>query len=205
MSLAAACAETQAMIRRARSLFATESQSPAAASESAGALRRAAQSAGDARAAMSQLSGELADAHGLFVGRSAPALTASSHSDVVLETQLRQAAALGRAGAAQIGTIAEENQSTAAAAVLARTPAAQVAILTALRSQATRTQQIVNSTHEAAGQIAQTTRGLRYPDGGSGGPDDRIVADSDQRDTVQMVDNTTKPPPPRWPAADPKH
>ena len=201
MSLAAACAETQALIRRARSLFATESQSPDAASESAGELRRAAQTTGDAGAAMRRLSGELVDAHGLFVGRSAPALTASSHTDMVLEAQLRQAAALSQTGAAQIDAIAEENKSTAAAAAAARTPAAQMAVVAALRSQAARTQQIVDSTQQAAGQIAQTTRGLRYPDGGSGGPDDTTAGDPDQRHTVQMVDNKTKPPPPPPPQA----
>lgn len=137
---------------------------------------------------MTELSGELVDAHGLFVGRSAPALTASSHTDMVLETQLRQAAALSQTGAVQIDAIAEENKSTTASAAVARTPAAQVAVVAALRSQAARTQQIVNATEQAAGQIAETTRALRYPDGGPG--------DRDQRPTVRMVDNTTKPPPP---------
>ncbi|WP_431240961.1 hypothetical protein ACQ86B_28990 (plasmid) [Mycolicibacterium aichiense] len=197
MSLTNACTEVGAVINRARSLFATSPEPPIAAGAAAAALRRAAEGSVGARSQMSTLSGDLIDQHAAFVARSAPALTASAQADVAVGSQLQNAALLTRSGASQLDALAAENRATTAAAAGARSPAAQRAVLTALKGQVSRAQAIVGSAQQAATQLAAGIRTARYraPTGGPG-PDDQIVdADAKKRGGIQLVDNRTGPAP----------
>ena len=185
------------MIGRARSLFGTDSEPPSAANAAASALHRANDRSVGARSQMSGLSGALFDQHTAFLGRSAPALTASAQADAAVGSQLQNAALLTRSGASQLEALAAENRATSATASGARSPAAERAVLTALKGQVSRTHATVESAQQAATQLASGIRSLRYPPPAGGHqPDDQIVDDdTKRRDGIQLVDNTTGPVP----------
>jgi hypothetical protein len=159
MSLAQACAEVEAIIERARSLFAANPEPYAAA----GQLSATSLATATAGQGIPELSGELMGVHRGFTERSATTLEQVAGADARLSAQVAQAAELTRSGAARLTALAQESHETARAAATVTTAAGQRAILTALKSQVDRAAQIVNETQQRAGELAGHTQLLDYP------------------------------------------
>jgi hypothetical protein len=135
MSVAQACAEAQAAIERARSLFAATPEP--AASNGVGAITGAAQSNSAAGHLTGEQSGELIDQHRSFVDQSAGTLAAAARSDATLNAHVTTAGAITQTGAARLAAIAAETQATSRVTTTS-TPAGERAVLAALRSQVQR-------------------------------------------------------------------
>jgi hypothetical protein len=102
MSVVQACAETGAAIQRARSLFASEPEPAAAATNAAGAVETATQSATTAGQTTSDMSGAFITTHKTFVDESAPKLSAAPRTDTALQEHTAAAATLTQAGARRL-------------------------------------------------------------------------------------------------------
>ena len=81
MSVVQACAETEAAIQRARSLFASEPEPAAGALNGGSTVQTAAQSTTTAGQITSDLSGAFIATHKAFVEQSAPRLSAGAQTD----------------------------------------------------------------------------------------------------------------------------
>jgi hypothetical protein len=169
MSLAQACADTAAAIQRARSLFASEPQPAAETLNSGSTIHSAAQSTAAAGASTSDMSGAFIATHKAFVEQSAPKLSTAVQTDAALQTHASTAATLTRAGARRLDMIAEQTQATSRAAATASSPAAQRAVLIALRSQLAQANDGVTTTKQQASALAGQVRALKYPPANSGG------------------------------------
>ena len=162
MSLVQACADAQAAITRARSLFGSSGTGdvPNSSTEIMGAV----QTATAGRDRTSEMAGGAGmPAYRDMVDRSIPPLTTASTSDAGLTTQLTTAAAVTTAGAARLDSIAAQTRTISAAAPAARTAADQRAILTALRGQMQQASQVVQTTQQQASSTATQIRSLKYP------------------------------------------
>lgn len=201
MSVAAACAHTATAISRAQRLFAAAPQSPTTVTEQATALEQAHERSATAGAHLvASTTGALADRYGVFTTRVNAALATFGRADTTIARQAAAAAAVTQSGAAQIEAIAAENRITLAAAAGARSPAAQRAVLAALRSQLTRIQSVVNDARAVSATLAGQVRAAHYP--AATAPDDHIVGeDVPSGPQIQPVDNTTADPLPTEPAS----
>ena len=161
MSLAQACAQTEAAIQRARSLFASAAQPPM---ESAlGDIDRAARSTASTAQMTGDLSGVLIDRHTTFADENAPILGSAAQTDAALQTHAAAAAALTETGARRLDAIAAQTRATSQAAATVSTPAGQRATLVALRSQLSQAADVVSTTKEQASGLAGQVRALKYP------------------------------------------
>jgi hypothetical protein len=131
MSLVQECAEVEASIERARSLFSTEPEPATAATDGAGAIRGAAQSNGAAGQLTGDLSGALIAQHTTFVEHSTGTLGAAARSDATLNAHVTTAAVITQTGAARLAAIAAETQATSRGAATVSTPAGERAVLAA--------------------------------------------------------------------------
>jgi hypothetical protein len=168
MSLAQACAQTEAVVQRARSLFASAPQPPL---ESAlGDIDRAAQSTAATARMTGDMSGVLIDRHTTFANQNAPILSSAAHIDAAVQAHVSAAAAVTETGARRLDAIATQTRATSQAAATASTPAAQRAVLVALRSQLSQAADVVSSTQQQASGLAGQVRALKYspPAGGHG-------------------------------------
>jgi hypothetical protein len=162
VSVVQACADAQAAIARARSLFG--SAGAIEVPNSAAEITAAAQTATAGRDRTVEMAGGAGmPAYREMVDRSVPPLTTAATSDAGLTTQLTTAAAVSRAGAAQLDSIAAQTRTISAAAPTARSAAAQRAIVTALRAQMMQASQVVQTTQQQAGAAATQIRSLQYP------------------------------------------
>jgi len=162
VSVAQAAAEVQAVVDRARSLFAS---SPESATHSGASLQTAGRSVADAGERSAELSGDLINRHREFATTQAQSLTNAGGTDSALQTQLSAAAMATETGARQLEAIAAQTRTIAQAAATAQTPAAQRTILAALRSQVARANDVVSATRQQAGDIAGQVRALNYGHG----------------------------------------
>jgi hypothetical protein len=130
-----------------------------------GCLACASQATADAAQRTVDNSGILITRHQLFATDSAATLSAASQTDASLHTHTAAAASLTQIGAQRIDAIAAQTRATAqaAAAPTALSPAAQKAILTALRSQVAAARDVVASTTTQASELAGEIRALQYP------------------------------------------
>jgi hypothetical protein len=184
MSVVQACADAEAAIARARSLFGARGgiDGPNSASEITGAAQTAA--AGRDRT-LDMAGGVGLPSYRDMVDRSIPPLTTAATSDSGLATHLVTAAAVTNAGATQLDGIAAQTRTISAAAPTARTAADQRAILTALRGQLQQASQAVQTTQQQDSAAATQIRTLRYPKD----------APASSGDRVQALDDGKKPPP----------
>jgi hypothetical protein len=156
MSVVQACAEAEAAIQRARSLFASQPEPPATgAANAAGAVQNAAQTTTTAGQATSDMSGAFITTHKAFVDESAPKLSAASQTDTTLQAHTAAAATLTQAGAQRLDTIAAQTRETSQAAATVSTPAGEKAVLVALRSQLARANDVVSTTQTAGGRTSR--------------------------------------------------
>jgi hypothetical protein len=102
MSVVRACAETEAAIQRARSLFASEPEPAAAATNAAGAVETAVQSTATAGQTTNDMSRAFITTHKTFVDESAPKLSAAPRTDTALQEHTAAAATLTQAGARRL-------------------------------------------------------------------------------------------------------
>jgi hypothetical protein len=177
MSVVQACADAQAAIARARSLFGSSSSIdvPNSATEITGAAQTA--TAGRDRT-VDMAGGAGMPAYREMVDRAIPPLTTASTSDAGLTTHLTTAAA-------QLDGIAAQTRTISAAAPTARTAAQQRAVLTALRAQLQQVSQVVQTTQQQAVAAATQVRTLQYPKD----------APASSGDGIQALDDGKKPPP----------
>jgi hypothetical protein len=173
MSVVQACADTEAAIAHARSLFGStvDIDVPNGSSEITGAVQTAA--AGRDRT-IEMAGGAGMPAYRAMVDRSIPPLTTASTSDAGLTTQLVTAAAVSSAGAARLDSIAAQTRTISAAAPAARTAADQRAILGALRGQLQQASQVVNTTQQQAGAATTQIQSLKYPKDAPGSSGDGV-------------------------------
>jgi hypothetical protein len=189
-SLVQACAEAQAAIGRARSLFASAPETGSPAASLVATMTGAAQTTTTAGELTGGLSGALVDQHQIFVERSAGSLGSAGRTDAKLNTDLATAAALTQTGAARLDAIAAQSRATSQAAATVSTPAGQRAILAALRSQLAQVSGVVNSTQQQAGGLTGHIRAVNY-------------SLRTGRPTVRLVDNITRGPVPQQPPPPP--
>jgi hypothetical protein len=161
VSISQLCAEAQATIARARSLFGESA--PSVPTTGSADLSAAAQGTTAARSHTTDLSGTAVSAYQAGADRSAGHLSSASASDTTVAGQLTTAAAIDRAGAAQLDQIKANNDATVRMAPLARTPAAQRVLATALRSHVTAASQVVQSTRQQVSGLAGQIQLVDYP------------------------------------------
>jgi hypothetical protein len=182
MSLVQACAQTEAAIERARSLFGSGRQAPAAAA--LGAVDTAAESTTATAQHTGDMSGVAIARYQSFAHHSAAQLSQAAHTDTALQAHVATAATLTQTGAQRLEAIAAQTRATAQAASTATTPAAQRTILTALRSQLAQATDVVITAKQQASGIASEVRLLGYPldrpgpgpPGNGQGPDNPVPA-----------------------------
>lgn len=163
MSVVQACVAVQAAIARARSLFGSPI-SGGISHTSSTLIAEAVQVAAAARDRTVDMVGGLGmPSYRDMVDRSIPPLMTASTSDAGLTTHLAAAAAATKAGADRLDAIAAQTRIIAQAAAVARTGAAQRAILTALRGQLQQASEVVQTTQQQGGAAATQIRALRYP------------------------------------------
>jgi len=160
-ALTALCAQAADAIGHARSLFGDPSPSDAA-DQSSAALHQSAHITTAAGSRTDGSSGAGIDAYRRFNIGAATDLTAVAQSDTAVSAHMQHAAAVVQAGAARLDAIAEENRATTLQAQQARTPADQAAIARVLRSQISRTQQVVSDTQQQAAGIASGIQAVDY-------------------------------------------
>jgi hypothetical protein len=162
MSLVQTCADAEASIARARSLFGSPGSIdvPNSATEITGAVQTA--TAGRDRT-LDMAGGSGMPAYRDMVDRAVPPLTTASTSDSGLTTHLTAAAAVTQAGATRLDSIAAQTRTISQGAPAARTAAQQRAILTALRGQLQQVSQVVQTTQQQDGAAATQIRSLQYP------------------------------------------
>jgi hypothetical protein len=173
MSVVQACADGEAAIRRARSLFGSSGSIdvPNSSAEITNAVQTA--TAGRDRT-VDMAAGSGMPAYREMVDRSIPPLTTASTSDAGLTTQLTTAAAVTNAGATRLDNIAAQTRTMSATAPTARTAADQRAILTALRGQLQQASQVVQTTQQQAGAASTQIRSLKYPKDAPGSSGDAV-------------------------------
>lgn len=162
MSIAQACAQAADAIRRARSLFGDLPTPTWGAADGATAMRQAQAKVTATVAAMSDNAGVARDRHAAFSMRSAGQLETAASTDTSFDTHLARADAVSRDGIARLDAIAAQNRSTTAIAATATSPAAERAILTALRNQVAQANEVVDGTRRRAGGLAGDTHALTY-------------------------------------------
>lgn len=180
MSLVQTCADAGAVIARARSLFGSSASIdvPNSSTEIMGAVRTA--TAGRDRTS-DMAGGAGMPAYRDMVDRSIPPLTTASTSDAGLTTHLTTAAAVSKAGATQLDSIAAQTRTISAAAPAARTAAQQRAVLTALQAQMQQASQVVQTTQQQASSGATQIRSLQYPKDGPASSGDGVQALDDDK------------------------
>lgn len=161
MSIVAACFRTAEVIGHARSLYGG-GHGTSRAPDSTARLSQSAEETATAARRTAWLTGATVDAYRELDARLASDLTSAAESDTLVGAHLDRAATAVRAGAARLDALVEENNATMAAAQRARTPAQEAAILRALRSQVSRTQQIVADTGQQASGLATGIQAVDY-------------------------------------------
>jgi hypothetical protein len=161
MSVVQECAQAEAVIQRAGSLFATAAVPPAGSA--AGGLAAASRATATTAQMTGDNSGLLIKRHTAFADKNAAALSGAGQTEAALDTHVARGAALTQTGAQRLDAIAAQTRATGQAAPTARTPAAQRVILTALRSQVAQAQDVVNTAKTQAAGLAGLVRALKYP------------------------------------------
>jgi hypothetical protein len=162
-------ADVRASVKRAQALFAA---SPVAATASADSLGLAETSTTAAGRRAAALSGNLADRHAVFATETARSLEADGRTEAGLQERLSRAAAATQRGAQRLEAVTERTGALAQEADSARTPAAQRAIVGALRAELSQARSVVTSTQQQAADTAGQIRELGYAHTvpGRGGP-----------------------------------
>jgi len=161
MSLVQACADVEAAVARARSLFGNAQSVDVP--ETSGHISGAAQSVSSARARTADLSGVAVSSYQSMADRSVPPLTRAATSDATLAAHVSTAAAVTQAGAARMDQVAATTKAISKVAPTAQSASAQRVVLAALRSQVAQASQVVQSTQQQAAALAGQVRALEYP------------------------------------------
>ncbi len=114
---------------------------------------------------MSGLSAQLVDRHATVVEKQNRELSIAGRTDTALESHLSRAAQIAQGGARQMDTIVAQTRSIAEVAATARTPAAEMLGLKALRAHVAQAQSVAASTQQQASQAAGEVRSLNYGSG----------------------------------------
>jgi hypothetical protein len=161
MSLMQACADVEAAIAHARSLFA--GGEAVGVPDSAGPITQAVHAVTAARSRTADLSGAGVRSYQAVADGSLPPLLEAAGSDTRLAAHVTTAAAVNQAGAARLEQIAATTRAITQAAPMATSASAQRVILTALRSQLSQTSLVMQSTQQQASALTGQVRALDYP------------------------------------------
>ncbi|WP_054586238.1 hypothetical protein [Mycobacterium intracellulare] len=162
MAIQQAVAEALAAVERVQSLVGTSAIPPTPTGTSLAVAAEAVATAGER---VSALSSELIDQHRDLLTGASGLLAGNDHADITLYEQLSAAAAATEHARVELDAIAARTRSLTRAAVMARTPADQRAVLQALRAQVSQASSVVESTQRHAGGIAAQIRALNYQPG----------------------------------------
>jgi hypothetical protein len=160
MSVVAECALVEAAIERVKSLVSPHVPRPREVT--LGDIAVAARSTAMTTEMVGGSSGVVIAAHRRFATRNAASLRLAGRTDHGLAGQMRVAAAAAQRGALRIDAIAGQTQATRQAGAVAISPAAQRAILTALRLQLSRAKGVVDSISRQSAELAGRIQGLDY-------------------------------------------
>jgi hypothetical protein len=152
-------AEVYASVQRARSLFAAH---PTAATGSVDAFESAATSTAAAGRRAAALSGELAGKYSAFAEDTTQSLATAGQTEAALQARLRAAAAVTQSSAQRLDAITARTGALTHEAGTARTPAAQRAMIAALRAELAQARSVLTSTQQQAAAAAGQIRGLGY-------------------------------------------
>jgi hypothetical protein len=154
------CALVEAAVQRARRLVAG-GYAPLRTAAS-GYVENAAHSVTVSAHTTREMSGALVAQHRRFAAKNAVGLRAAGQTDAALHAEIAMALAIARAGTERLDAIATQTRATSQAGLVATTPAAQWAILTALRSQLDRTTGVVDSIRQQGAERAMHIGALQY-------------------------------------------
>ena len=160
MSVVQECALVEQAIRRARSLTSPGACPPR--SHAIPDVDGAAHSPSATTRMTDDTSGAVIAMHQRLAVENAAALSAAGQTDKALQAHLATAAATTHAGAQRLVAIANCTHMTKGAGADAMSPAAQRAILTALRSQLAQAAEVVDSVSRRGTDLAASIRSLRY-------------------------------------------
>lgn len=177
MGVVQACLQGEASIQRARSLFA-DAEPTSAPAEAAHLLTGAADMTTAAGQRTSGLSGAGIGAHRQFVNTATPAITTAALKDLILGDLLDASAAITRAGAGRLDTIAQQARATTQTAATATTPAAQRAVLAVMRTHVRAADDVVATTRRQAADLASGVKAIDYKQGAPGAGRDEFDLDA---------------------------
>jgi hypothetical protein len=155
----AAAHHAQALVERARSLYAGEPPAVPAVGEPFGL---AAHAVTEGVGKTTGLSGQLIDRHTALGVTAMRELTRAGRADVLLRAHLETAATTVLSGARQLSAIAERISAITEAAAVADSPAAQRAVWAALRAEVAGVNSVVAAGRQDAIALASRIRGLTY-------------------------------------------
>ncbi len=160
MSVVQECALVEQAIRRARYVVAPHACPPEVVAF--GDMDGAARATSETTRMTASSSGAVIAVHRRFAVDNAAMLTAAGHTDESLHAQMATAASVARAGADRLEAIATRAQATIGADAGATSPAAQRAVLAALRSQLAQAADVVDSVRQQGADLAARVRALQY-------------------------------------------
>ena len=173
------CAQAAAAIQRARSLFPEGAPPSPGTAEAAADLHRAHQRTVASGARVGALAGAGVDNYLTLSSDTAGHLRADAGSDTALGAQLQRAAQLSEDGAARLDVLTARMRATVQMGATNTTPAAQRAVVAALRSQVAQARDVVATTSRQADAVASNISDLSYKH-------DRTRSGDP---TIQMVDD----------------
>lgn len=163
VSIEQVAAQAVGVVHRARALFGGSAQPPVPGGPmlepAAGAVHGAGSRAGE-------LCGGLVEQHDRLVTDAAMRLIANSNSDTSLHQTLSGAAFINQRGADRLDAIAEQTRVLAQGAPAARSPAAQRALLHALRTRVLAAGSVVDAAGQQSRTVAGKIRTLDYQPSG---------------------------------------
>lgn len=159
MSLSQICADAEASIARARSLFNASATAPPTGSAD---LSQATTTATAASARTTELSGSAAGAYRTTTTRSTGLMHGAARGDAELAGHLTTAAAIQQAGATRLDQIAAHAAQVSKLAPFARSAAAQKAVLASMQSALNQSAQTVQSAQRQATGLSGQIRAVDF-------------------------------------------
>jgi hypothetical protein len=160
MSAVVECTLVEKAIQRARSLVSPHGAHPQTVA--LGDVGSAVRSTNVTTQMTSGSPGALINAHKAVAIRNAASLGMAGRTDDELQTEAATAAALTRSGARRMDVIAGHTQATLQAGAAAISPAAQRAVLNALRTQLSHATEVVHAIGRQGADLARRVEALDY-------------------------------------------
>jgi hypothetical protein len=161
-AVAQAYLQTQTAIEHAKSLFTHDPAPPTGAIKGAATLATAHEAAASALTKTTALSGAGVSGYREFAVNAAPLLEAAAKNDFQLGALLQQAAAISRAGSAQLESLYQQLLAARPRVAAATSAAAQRAAVAELSAYVRSADHVVKTSGQAASGLAAQVRAVRY-------------------------------------------